>query len=209
MKKADKNRVLLGVMIACIVGNEYFLGQKQPHTYYYSPKALPQAKATIVYFGHFSHDRYEDQQIQLRLERRSDNQLYLMDDAKNEQGRTAYYTLNGTVNPTDARQLTQKPILPNRWIHLVKYLTEVSNVNSESWLTSAFNVATGQTKYAAVAEVIFTLRDSLNPLLPPLAYTQPLWPHNEAIGDISIFKLNTPRLPCLLTKIRLRISAFG
>lgn len=152
-------------------------------------KALPKTQAAIVYFE-FEPDpnRYEDQQINLRLERRTDNQLYLVDASPREQGRQTYYALNGSVNRVDARQLSQRPILPNRWIHLVKYVTEVSNVNSESWLTSALSVAAGQAKFAASYEVIFWVRDSLSKTSSPLAYTQPLWPNNKAVGDIKIFK---------------------
>ncbi|WP_428664687.1 hypothetical protein [Runella sp.] len=152
-------------------------------------KALPHAQAAIVYFE-FEPDpnRYEDQQLKLRIERRTDNKLYLVDDSKPEQGRTTYYALNGSVNRVDARQLTQQPLLPNRWIHLVKYVTEVSNVNSEGWLTSAFNVASGQAKFAAAYEAIFWVRDSLQKTPSQLAYTQPLWPNNGAVGDSKIFK---------------------
>lgn len=152
-------------------------------------KALPRAQAAIVYFEYEPDpNRYEDQQLQLQLERRTDNQLYLVDGSKSEQGRTVYYALNGSVNQVDARQLTQKPLLPNRWIHVVKYVTEVSNVNSESWLTSAFNVAAGQAKFAAAYEAIFWVRDSLQKIAPKLTYTQPLWPTNSAVGDSKIFK---------------------
>jgi hypothetical protein len=163
-------------------------------------KALPNPKASIIYFEYTPDpNRYEDQQIKLRLERRTDNQLYLVDDAKLEAGRSAYYALNGSVNQVDARQLTQKPILPNRWIHVVKYITEVSNVNSESWLSSAFNVAAGKTKYAAAAELIFWVRDSLDNIKPQLGYTQPLWPGNKAVGDVGIFK-QTPAFTLLPNK---------
>ncbi len=165
-----------------------------------SLKALPHAKASIIYFEYEPDpNRYEDQQIKLRLERRTDNKLYLVDDASLEAGRTAYYTLNGSVNRVDARQLTQQPILPNRWLHLVKYITEVSNVNSESWLSSAFNVAAGKAKYAAASELIFWVRDSLENNKPQLAYKQPLWPNNKAVGDIGIFK-QTPAFTLLSNK---------
>ncbi|AEI51931.1 hypothetical protein [Runella slithyformis] len=163
-------------------------------------KALPRTQAALVYFEHEPDpNRYEDQQLQLRLERRTDNRLYLVDDSKPEQGRTVYYTLNGSVNQVDARQLTQQPLLPNRWIHLVKYVTEVSNVNSESWLTSALNVAAGQAKFAAAYEAIFWVRDSLQKTTSKLTYTQPLWPNNGAVGDSKIFK-QTPAFTLLNKK---------
>ena len=163
-------------------------------------KALPNAKASLTYFE-FEPDpnRYEDQQIKLRLERRTDNKLYLTDDAKPEAGRTAYYVLNGSVNRVDARQLTQQPVLPNRWLHVVKYITDVSNINSESWLTTAANVAAGKAKYAAAAELIFWVRDSLDNSKSQLAYTQPLWPGNKAAGDLGIFK-QTPAFTLLPNK---------
>jgi hypothetical protein len=163
-------------------------------------KALPKAKASIVYFEYEPDpNRYEDQQIKLRLERRTDHKLYLVDDAKLEAGRTSYYALNGSVNRIDARQLTQQPILPNRWIHVVKYITDISNINSESWLTSALNVAAGKAKYAAAAELIFWVRDSLEGKKPQLSYTQPLWPNNKAVGDVGIFK-QTPAFTLLPNK---------
>jgi len=163
-------------------------------------KALPKAKASLVYFE-FEPDpnRYEDQQIKLRLERRTDNKLYLTDDAKPEAGRTAYYVLNGSVNRVDARQLTWQPVLPNRWLHVVKYMTDVSNINSESWLTSTVNTAAGKTKYAAAAELIFWVRDSLDNSKPQLTYTQPLWPGDKAAGDLGIFK-QTPAFTLLPNK---------
>lgn len=182
---------IVGVSMAVIIGIQHFSNeQKTPTLPIVSTlPALPNTKAAIVYFEYEPDpNRYEDQQLQLRLERRTDNQLYLVDDAKNEPNRTTYYALNGSVNPTDARLLPQQALLPNRWIHLVKYITEVSNINSESWLTSAFNVAAGQAKYAAVAEVMFWIRDSSNLISPKLAYTQPLWPNSGAMGDIGTFK---------------------
>jgi hypothetical protein len=176
----------------------------EPNTIFTPPppasKALPNPKASIVYFEYTpDSSRYEDNQIKLRLERRTDNQLYLVDDAKLEPNRVAYYTVNGTVNRMDARWLTQQPIVPNRWIHVVKYITEVTNVNSESWLSSALNVAAGKTKYAAAAELIFWVKDSLQTSPAKLAYTQPLWPNNKAVGDIGIFK-QTPAFTLLPNK---------
>ncbi len=181
----------------------YFFGEPTPTTTLQAVpplKALPRAQAALVHFE-FEPDpnRYEDQQLQLRIERRTDNKLYLVDASKPEQGRTTYYALNGSVNRVDARQLTQQPLLPNRWIHLVKYVTEVANVNSESWLTSAFNVAAGQAKYAAAYEAIFWVRDSLDKTPSKIAYTQPLWPNNGAVGDSRIFK-QTPAFTLLNKK---------
>ncbi|MFN8343631.1 MAG: hypothetical protein U0X91_01430 [Spirosomataceae bacterium] len=162
--------------------------------------ALADAKAAIVYFE-FEPDtnRYEDRQLKLRLVRRSDNRLYLTDEAKPEAGRTAYYAINGSVNRMDARQLSQLPVLSNRWVHVVKYITEVNNINSEGWLISALNVTNGKHKYAGVAELIFWVRDSLDQSKSKLAYTQPLWPDNKAVGDIGIFK-QTPAFKLLPNK---------
>ncbi|TAF96715.1 MAG: hypothetical protein EAZ32_07360 [Cytophagia bacterium] len=191
MKTMLKIGVVFGFVLAAIVGTQHFLSeQKTPlKSAGRQLQSLPRARAAIVYFEYEPDpNNYEDQQLKLQLERRTDNQLYLVDNAKTELGRHVYYAVNGAVNSVDARILTQKPLLPNRWIHLVKYTTEVSNINSESWLTSAFNVAAGQAKYAAVAEVMFWIRDSLAKTPDKLAYTQPLWPHNGAMGDVGIFK---------------------
>ncbi len=184
--------ITAGIIASVVLIGKYYTGSRIESAASVSVpalKALPRAQAALVYFEHEPDpNRYEDQQLQLQLERRTDNQLYLVDGSKPEQGRTAYYALNGSVNQVDARQLTQKPLLPNRWIHVVKYVTEVSNVNSESWLTSALNVAAGQAKYAASYEAIFWVRDSLQKTSPKLTYTQPLWPNNGAVGDSKIFK---------------------
>jgi hypothetical protein len=198
--------VKIGVIMSVVVAVFFLLKQnKTEQNSSFIPtqpplKALSNAKASIAYFEYEPDpNRYEDQQIKLRLERRTDNKLYLVDDAKLEAGRTTYYTLNGSVNRVDARQLTQQPILPNRWLHVVKYITEVSNVNSESWLTSALNVAAGKTKYAAAAELIFWVHDSLENSKAQLSYTQPLWANNKAVGDIQIFK-QTPAFTLLPNK---------
>ncbi|MBB3839536.1 hypothetical protein FHS57_003545 [Runella defluvii] len=150
---------------------------------------LPRSQATIVYFEHEPDPKnYEDQQLQLRVVRRNDHRLYLVDDAKPEKGRITYYALNGSVNATDARRLSDLPIQPSRWIHLVKYTAEINNINSEAWLTSETNTVAGQTKYSSVSEVIFWVRDSLQKSTSELAYTQPLWPTNGSVGDSKIFK---------------------
>ncbi|MFN4145172.1 MAG: hypothetical protein ACK4GN_05055 [Runella sp.] len=182
---------IVGILIGASIWGWYLTNQNTDVTIQApqpSLSALPRPQAEIVYFEYNPNTSYpENDQLKLRLERRTDGQLYLRDDAWNNT-LTTYYALNGSVNRLDARQLTQQPIQPNRWIHLVKYLTEVKNINADSWATSVFNVATGQAKYASVAEVIFWVRDSLQKNLPKLTYTQPLWPNNEAVGDIKIFK---------------------
>lgn len=150
---------------------------------------LPRSQAAIVYFEHEPDPKnYEDQQLQLRVVRRNDHRLYLVDDAKPEKGRITYYALNGSVNATDARRLSDLPIQPSRWIHLVKYTAEINNINSEAWLTSETNTVAGQTKYSSVSEVIFWVRDSLQKPTNELAYTQPLWPTNGSVRDSKIFK---------------------
>lgn len=184
--------ITAGIIASAVLIAKFYTGSRMesaPTVSVPALKALPRAQAALVYFEYEPDpNRYEDQQLQLRLERRTDNKLYLVDGSKPEQGRTVYYALNGSVNRVDARQLTQQPLLSNRWIHVVKYVTEVSNVNSESWLTSAFNVAAGQAKFAAAYEAIFWVRDSLQKIAPKLTYTQPLWPTNGAVGDSKIFK---------------------
>ncbi|MCU0338318.1 MAG: hypothetical protein MUE30_00405 [Spirosomaceae bacterium] len=184
----------IGIGIAGVLSviGAFWFHKKDAHSPLFPSKptlpVVPRTQAALVYFEYEPDPQhYADQQLKLRLERRTDGQLYLKDEAEN-QGRTVYYALNGSVNQTDARRLSEQPILPNRWIHLVKYITEVANVNTESWLTSAFNVATGTAKYAASAEVIFWVRDSLQTKPAQLPYTQPLWPHAGAMADLGIFK---------------------
>ena len=146
--------------------------------------------ADIVYFEYEPDPTaYDDQQLQLRAERRSDGQIYLTDNAPPVEGRTNYYALNGSVNRVDARQLSQQPVLAGRWLHLVKYISGVANINAEGWMMSALNMAKGQAKYAAVGEVMFWIKDpSAKNVLPALPYTQPLWLNNQAVGDVGIFK---------------------
>lgn len=195
--------IIAGIIAGTALIAKYYTGSGMKSTPAVSAptlKALPRAQAALVYFEYEPDlTRYEDQQLQLRIERRTDNRLYLVDDSKPEQGRTAYYALNGSVDREDARRLPQQPLLPDRWIHLVKYVTEVSNVNSENWLTSALNVAAGQAKFAAAYEAIFWVRDSLQKTAPKLTYTQPLWPTNAAVGDSKIFK-QTPAFTLLNKK---------
>ena len=145
--------------------------------------------AEIIYFEYEPDPTaYDDQQLQLRAERRSDGYLYLTDNAPPVEGRTNYYALNGSVNRVDARQLSQQPVLTGRWLHLVKYISGVSNINSEGWMMSALNMAKGQAKYAAVGEVMFWIKGASDKAAPSLPYTQPLWANNQAVGDVGIFK---------------------
>lgn len=49
---------------------------------------LPRSQAAIVYFEYEPDPKnYEDQQLQLRVVRRNDQRLYLVDEAKPEKGR--------------------------------------------------------------------------------------------------------------------------
>lgn len=96
----------IGITAGLIAGTyliaTYFSGEPTPTTSLQAVpalKALPRAQAALVHFE-FEPDpnRYEDQQLQVRIERRTDNKLYLVDASKPAQGRTTYYALNGSVN---------------------------------------------------------------------------------------------------------------
>lgn len=155
--------------------------------------ATPQ-EMEIVYFEYQPDaNDFDDQQIKLKAMRQPDGKIYLTDEAGDD-GYTHYYTINGSVNRVDARQLSQNPVPSRRWIHLVKFVTSVTNINTDGWKTSAQYYGSNPA-YGAVYELTFWIKDPSQPINPILPYTQPLWPNRNAVGDLGLFDQTQFTLP--------------
>jgi|GEM_PF-2559532 len=96
-------------------------------------KLMQSTGIEIVYFE-FTPDpkNPEDRKMKIRAEKRADGKTYLTDIAE-KTNNTVYYALNGSTNRGDARQLSQLPVPPRRWIHLLKIESEVENINKDGW----------------------------------------------------------------------------
>ena len=142
----------------------------------------------IIYFNYLpADDGPVLANIQLKVERKDDGKIYLSDTV--EAGKVSYYALNGSVNRMDARELSQQPLPPNRWIHLVKFVADIDNVNAEGWQTS-YQYTGGQgTKFAASFETSFYIAEGTSP--PKLGHTEPLWTA-DVVTDALIFKATPP-----------------
>lgn len=138
----------------------------------------------LVYFNYLpAGDTSVLGSIDLQVSRHADGWIYVED--KVQAGKVSYYALNGSVSRLDARTLSQQPIPPNRWIHLVKFVADIDNVNSDGWKTSAQYTGGNDTKFAATFESSFYVKDGT--LQPPLGHTEPLWT-SATVDDGLIFK---------------------
>ena len=142
----------------------------------------------IVYFNYQpADDGPVLANIQLSVERRDDGQIYLSDAVT--VGKVSYYALNGSVDRIDARTLSQQPLPANRWLHLVKFVADIDNVNSEGWQTSAQYTGGQNTRAAAAFETSFYIADGTTP--PKLGHTEPLWTA-DTVTDALTFKATPP-----------------
>lgn len=140
---------------------------------------------SLVYFNYTPDgDTQVGEKIRLSVSRRADGRIYLSDEITNA-GKVSYYAVNGSVNRVDARKLGEQAIPPNRWIHLVKFVADIDNVNSEGWQTSYQNTGGNGLKWAASFETSFYVTDGT--AQAPLAYTEPLWTAGT-VTDGLIFK---------------------
>lgn len=121
--------------------------------------------------------------IQLSVERRDDGKIYLSDAVM--AGKVSYYALNGSVHRIDARQLSQQALPANRWLHLVKFVADIDNVNSEGWKTSHQYTGGQDTRDAASFETSFYIADGTSP--PNIGRTKPLWTA-DTVTDALTFK---------------------
>lgn len=150
-------------------------------------KLMPSTGIEIVYFEYTPDPKYpEDRKLKLKAEKRADGKIYLVDVAEKSQHKV-YYTLNGSVNRESAHELSQHPVPPRRWIHFLKVESGVDNINKDGWKLVPENTG-GKNQYSSFSEVIFWVKDGPDATPPKLAYTQPLWKDNKAVGDLGIFK---------------------
>lgn len=157
-------------------------GTTQIPTEYTDPK--------IVYFNYDDTGEKLDA-IKLVATRDSEGQLYISDEGKAHH--RAYYSINGSVNRLNASELRNYPIVSNTWIHLVKFVTEVDNVNTDAWRTSTQYNGQRNLKYAASYECTFYV-EGLG--IPKMPYTQPRWDANPLRNGLNLstgsaFKLNS------------------
>lgn len=140
---------------------------------------------SLVYFNYAPDgDTQVSEKIRLSVSRHADGRIYLTDEVTNA-GKVSYYAVNGSVNRVDARKLGEQPIPPNRWIHLVKFVADIDNVNAEGWQTSYQNTGGNGLKWAASFETSFYVTDGT--AQAPLPYTEPLWA-TGTVNDGLIFK---------------------
>ncbi len=138
----------------------------------------------IVYFNYLpADDGPVLANIQLSVERRDDGKIYLSDAVM--AGKVSYYALNGSVHRIDARQLSQQALPANRWLHLVKFVADIDNVNSEGWKTSHQYTGGQDTRDAASFETSFYIADGTSP--PDVGHTEPLWTA-DTVTDALTFK---------------------
>ncbi len=147
-------------------------------------------KAKVVYFNYDDTGEKLDA-INLVASRSSDGKIYLSDEGKAHH--RAYYSINGSVNRLNASELKNYPIEANTWIHLVKFVTEVENVNTDAWRTSTQYNGQRNLKYAASYECTFYV-EGLN--APRTPYTLPLWNADPLRNGLNLstgtgFKLNS------------------
>ena len=139
----------------------------------------------LVYFNYLAaDDPVVAGKIDLQVARGGDGQVYLSDAAV-VADRTSYYALNGSVDRVDARGLSSQPVPVGRWLHLVKFVADIDNINAEGWQTSWQYTGGVGTKEAAVFEASFYVDDGTSP--PPLPFTEPLWTA-ATVDDGLIFK---------------------
>ena len=137
----------------------------------------------IVFFNYEGRDdSLVRDNINLQVERRADGLVYLRDTSPERY--THYYAVNGAVNRSDARGLPEGPIELNRWIHIVKFVADVSNINTEGWRTSRQYTGGTDTRFAAAYEALFYVRDGSPQAVLP--HTEPLW-DTTAVSNGLIF----------------------
>ena len=143
----------------------------------------------IVYFNYDpTDDPLVNSSIDLQVARGEDGFVYLSDAAV-VPDHTSYYALNGSVARLDARGLSARPVPVGRWLHLVKFVADIDNINTEGWQTSWQYTGGNGTKFAAAFETSFYIDDGTTP--PPPGHTEPLWTA-AAVEDALIFKATPP-----------------
>lgn len=143
----------------------------------------------IVYFNYIPADDPAVQgSIDLQVARGEDGLVYLSDAAVIAD-HTSYYALNGSVDRVDARGLAEQPVPVGRWLHLVKFVADIDNINSEGWQTSWQYTGGQDTRFAAAFETSFYIDDGTS--TPPLGHSEPLW-GAATVDDGLIFKATPP-----------------
>jgi hypothetical protein len=126
----------------------------------------------FVYFNYVpGDDPLVTPYFDLRVERRADGRIYLTDRAAPRY--SAHYAVNGAVRRGDARGLIEGPIDPNRWLHIVKFVADVPNINRDGWRTSSQYTGGVDTRFGASYQALVYVRDG-SPA-PALPHTEPLW----------------------------------
>lgn len=165
-----------------VVGN----GVIEPPQEHSNPDENTTATPEIVYFN-YDDTGVKLSEIDLKVERGVDGKIYLKDN-----GRAPYaarYAINGSVNRLSAKQLSNQPIPAGQWIHIVKFIADVDNINTSGWLTSTQYSGRQDVKYAKSYECTFYVEDGTR---PDLKYTQPLWAKGGGVSD-GLSLSRTPR----------------
>ncbi len=126
----------------------------------------------IIYYN-YDDTGEELSAIKLKVERKQDGKLYLSDDGT--MPFRSYYAINGATTS----QLIQYPVRAGEWIHLVKWVADIDNINADAWRTSVQYAGLKNKKFAQTYECTFYVADGTT---TKLDYTQPLW-KNEAHRD--------------------------